>query len=251
MLSIKTIKSKSVNSKQVTRPTSKPISNEALINPYEPFLGIDGRKYEISYKSGLNKNTNCYAFAMGWFTAATDKYVDYIPGFLAKKKFSFDSIPELIQADLEAVGRKVYEIVYDIPEKLPEGEGYWVKGVMMKREGKMPEFHIMRKDPRSGRWIHKMGWEYPPKLVIRNTEFKDKTDVVMEQMKASGIDLLGMSKEDVMGIAAMMFPKEYYTGQTVTKNEYETNDSADYISLVEGEERRVFDVLWAMRISEP
>lgn len=251
MLNINTIKRKSVNSKLVTRTTSKPISKETLINPYEPFLGTDGRKYEISYKSGLNKTTNCYAFAMGWFTAATDKYVYYIPGFLCKKKFSFDHIPELIQADLETVGRKVYEIVYDIPEKLPEKEGYWVKGVMSKKKGKMPEFHIMRKDPKSGRWIHKMGWEYPPKLVIRNSEFKDKTDVVIEQMKASGINMGGMTREDIIGIAAMMFPKEYYTGVTLTKNEYETDDSAGYIAFTEADEREVFEALWAMRISEP
>ena len=247
MLSIKTIKSRSVNSNQITKTTSKPVSSGKLINPYEPFLGTNGRKYEIAYKSGLNATTNCYAFAMGWFAAATDKYVDYIPGFLAKKPFSFDKIHELIQADLETVGRKVYEILYDIPEKLPDSEGYWVKGVMFKREGKIPEFHIMRKDRKSGRWIHKMGWEYPPKLVIRNIEFKDKMDAAIELM--GGMQDLPI--EEIKELVKMYLPEEVYSGVTVTKNEPESDDSADYISLAEANERQVFETLWAMRISEP
>lgn len=250
MLSKKAIKNRSVTSLQITTTTNKPAETGRLKNPYRPFVGINGRKYEIQYKNPLNKTTNCYAFAMGWQAAASDKYVDYIPGFLAGSKFSFDDIPELIRADLEAVGRTVYEVVYDIPEKLPDGEGYWVK-VVIHTDGEKKEFHIMRKDKKSGRWIHKMGWEYPPKLVVRNTEFKDKIDAVIAEMKAKGINLVGMSKEDIKGIAAMFFSPEYYTGITVVRNEHETNDSADYISFSEAEEQHTYKAVFAMRISEP
>lgn len=250
MLSKKAIKNRSVTSLQVTTTTAKPAETGMLKNPYKPFIGINGRKYEISYKAPLNKTTNCYAFAMGWQAAASDKYVDYIPGFLAGMKFSFDNIPELIRADLEAVDRKVYEVVYDISEKLPDSEGYWVK-IVIRTDGDNSEFHIMRKDKKSGRWIHKMGWEYPPKLVVRNTEFKDKIDAVIEEMKSRGIDLCGMSKEEIKAIAAMFFTPDYYIGITVVKNEPETDDSADYISFSENEEQRTYKVLCAMRISEP
>lgn len=250
MLSKKAIKNRSVKSLQITTTTTKPAETGMLKNPYKPFIGINGRRYEIPYKAPLNKTTNCYAFAMGWQAAASNKYVDYIPGFLAGMKFSFDNIPELIRADLEAVDRKVYEVVYDIPKNLPDSEGYWVK-VVIYTNGDIPEFHIMRKDKKSGRWIHKMGWEYPPKLVVRNTEFKDKIDAVIEEMKSRGIDLCGMSKEDVKGIAAMFFSEEYYTGITVAKNEPETDDSADYISFSENEEQHTYKALCAMRISEP
>lgn len=250
MLSKKAIKNRSVNSLQITTTTSKPAETGRLKNPYRPFIGINGRKYEIQYKNPLNKTTNCYAFAMGWQSAASDKCFDYIPGFLSGMKFSFGNIPELIRADLEAVDRNVYEVLYDIPEKLPDGEGYWVK-IVIYTSGDNQEFHIMRKDKKSGRWIHKMGWEYPPKLVVRNTEFRDKVDAVIAEMRAKGINLTGMSKEDIKGIAAMFFPPEYYTGITVVKNECETDDSADYISFSENEEQHTYKVLCAMRVSEP
>ena len=50
-----------------------------------------------------------------------------VPGFLAGVPYSVYVAEEIVRADLEAVGRKVYEVLYDIPKELPDGEGYWIK----------------------------------------------------------------------------------------------------------------------------
>ena len=245
MINIATIKKRSVKSHQITVTTSKPVPKNEIINPYDPFYGTNGRKYEISYKSGLYKVTNCYAFAMGWQVAADDKYLDYIPGFLAGRHFETELVDELIKADLEAVDRKVYEVLYDIPEVLPDGNGYWIKGVMCY-DRETPDFHIMRKDPKSGRWIHKVGWEAKPKLVVRNCEFKDKIDAALE---IAG--LTEIPREVALRLVSQILPPEQYTGITLVKNMIETDDSAGYMSFADADCKRYFEPLWVMRISEP
>ena len=116
----------------------------------------------------------------------------------------------LVKGDLEQVGRKVYEIIYNVPEKLPEGEGYWIK--FLYRPGKNElSSHFMRKDKKSGRWIHKMGWNAPPKVCIRNIDFEG----------------------------------------WIIKSEIEKDDSAGYISISQSEGVKKYVTLWAMRVSEP
>lgn len=245
MVNAKNLKKRSQTSKQVTVVTNKPVPQEAKVDPYQPFYGVDGKKYVIAFKPNLNTKTNCYAFAMGWAMAADDKYSDYIPGFLCGKSFEYEWIVDLIKEDLEAVGRKVYEIVYDIPESLPDGEGYWVKGVMCY-EGEHPKFHIMRKDKNSGRWIHKMGWEYPPKVVVKKTEFKDKLDVVIEM---AGLQMF--RKEVILDVVRQNFPPHMYKGKELIRSEIETDDSAPYVAYTGDDTTLTFEPLWAMRISEP
>ncbi|MBR3614342.1 MAG: hypothetical protein IKL55_04095 [Clostridia bacterium] len=202
---------KSIGSNQITVVTNKlPEISITEINPYEPFKGEDGNTYSIEYDNRLNGYTNCYAFAMGWLVEADNKYDDYIPGFLVGKPFSVENSANLVKADLEQVGRKVYEIIYNVPKQLPDGDGYWIK--FLYRPGKNDlSSHFMRKDKKSGRWIHKMGWYTSPKVCVRNLEFGDK----------------------------------------IVKCEIETNDSAGYISYSQSEGVKKYVTLWAMRVSEP
>lgn len=210
-MDIRRIEKSSVASNQITFMSKNAVSKDDCINPYEPFKGVDGNTYLIGYDSKLNNCTNCYAFAMGWREPAHNKYDDYLPGFLAGKPYSLENSARLVKEDLEKVGRKVYEILYDLPEELPEGEGYWIKFLYSPKKGALSA-HFMRKDKKSGRWIHKMGWEMPPKVCVRNLE---------------------------------------YTGVALTKSEIETYDSAGYTSINERDEITEYEVMWAMRISEP
>lgn len=172
-MDIRELKECSVESSQITFLTQKFITTSKCINPYEPFKGVDGNTYLIEYDSKLNSYTNCYAFAIGWRVPAQNKYDDYVPGFLAGKPYSLENSASLVKADLEKVDRKVYEILFNIPKELPEGDGYWIKFLCNPTKGELSA-HFMRKDKKSGRWLHKMGWKKPPSVCEMGeiTEYK-------------------------------------------------------------------------------
>ena len=245
MLDNAKLKKNSVKSNSVTFETKKVAPVEACINPYLPFKGTNGKSYLIGYEARLIQTTNCYAYALGWRYPAKDKYQDYIPGFLTGKPYSLRSIPNLVKADLEAVGRKVYEVVYDIPDNLPEGEGYWIKCMHCEEKGD-EGIHFMRKDTKSGRWVHKMGWEMPPKVCVRNLEFRDKKEALFDMPQLKEIP-----RDTAESILQMMFPREMYTGVVLVRSELESSDAADYTAFSEEDEIFLYKTKWAMRISEP
>lgn len=239
------LKKHSVGSEMITFVTPNAVPLEKCINPYAPFKGIDGKNYVIGYEESLNTVTNCYAFAMGWRVAASNNYDDYVPGFLTGRTYSATNCDHIVKCDLEAVGRKVYEILYDIPKELPDGDGYWIKFLNCPQKGDL-ESHFMRKDKKSGRWVHKMGWKMPPKVCVRNLEFKSKKDLIMEMPEMRGIP-----RDIIESTLKMMFPMEMYTGQELVRSELETDDSADYVSLPERGAPITYKAMWVMRISEP
>lgn len=245
MLEVVKLKKNSVGSGSVTFATNKSVPTEDCVNPYAPFFGVDGKKYIIGYDQRLNTTTNCYAFAMGWRVPAKNKYDDYVPGFLAGMKFSIENSAKIVKADLEAVGRTVYEILYEIPEELPDGDGYWIKFMYCPEKTEL-DAHFMRKDKKSGRWIHKMGWEMPPKVCVRNLEFKDKKEALLESP-----ELKGTPKDIAESVLKTMFPKHMYTGIVLARSEIETVDSADYLAFSDAEVLMNYKTMWAMRISEP
>lgn len=245
MLDSVRLKKNSIKSNSVTFETKKKSPVEACVNPYLPFIGTDGKNYLIGYEERLNKTTNCYAYAAGWRCPARDKTKDYLPGFLTSNPYSVENLVNLVKGDFEAVGREVYEVIYDIPEHLHDGEGYWIKALYCSEEGP-GGIHFMRKDKKSGRWIHKMGWEMPPKVCVRNLEFRDKKEALfdMPQMK-------GVPRDAAEALLRMMFPKELYTGLILSKSEIETCDSANYIAFDEKDRILTFEAMWVMRVSEP
>lgn len=245
MLDSKKLRRNSVKSSAITFVTKKKAPVEKLVNPYAPFVGTDGKTYLIGYEERFVKTTNCYAFAAGWKCSANDKYRDYVPGFLTGMPYSVWNLANIVKADFEAVGRKVYEVIYDIPEHLIDGDGYWIKALHCTAKGD-EGIHFMRKDKKSGRWIHKMGWEMPPKVCVRNSEFKDKKEALfdMPQMKE-------FPREQAEMVLQMMFPRDVYSGVILQKNEIETIDSAGYTAINEDDEIMRYDALWVMRVSEP
>lgn len=245
MLDISKLKKRSVKSNMITFTTNKAVPNEPTVNTLAPFKGVDGKNYLIGYDKKSYETTNCYAFAMGWQLAATNRYDDYVPGFLAQKPYSVALAEKLVREDLEKLGRTVYEVVYDVPKQLPDGEGYWIKFLECPEKGDLGA-HFMRKDKKSGRWVHKMGWALPPKVVVRNLEICDKLEYVMKQY-----NIVGFSREEVINMISPFLSKEVYTGKMLVRSEIETDDSADYISFTEDDRLETYKTVWAMRVSEP
>ena len=216
-----------------TQETSIPMSKMPVVWPGDPFEGADGKKYILLVDPKQNQNRNCYAYAMKWPLSGHRCLGEYIPGFLAGLPFNIEKIEELVRADLKAVKREVYEVVYDIPDVLPYGEGYWVKALYCERT---EDFHFAMKDPNSGRWIHKMGWEMPPKVFIRNTIYVSRFE--------------GVPREIEIESDKIVKPRQYEP-VSVIGSCVETRDSAGYVAWDEDDFLSYYKPLWVMRIAEP
>lgn len=239
----------SINIRNVTHITDDvKVSRGKLIDPYQPFFGVDGKAYRISYPDALCMNTNCYSFAMGWRVKGI-KGRDYHPGFLINRRYSsIDEVLDLVQADLKACRRQVYEIIWDtaIPDQLPnDKEGHWVKALWCPERG-LTSLHFMVKDPNSGRWLHKMGWEYRPKVVTRLVSYMNDKEAL--QKYAFGSDY---SKEEMDIAMQLLFGSKGPIGVLPTEIIVEPDDNHDYLSITAENLLATYHPLWVMRIADP
>ena len=229
-----------------TEQTQEPITKGNLVLPGDPFLGVDGNTYKVIYDPLLNTRGNCYAFAMGWTTTGHRECGDFFPGFLARKPFNIEEMEALVRADMDAVKRKVWDVKYagDIPEELPHVEGsYWIKAF----QGEEPnDFHFAMKEPKSGRWIHKLGWETAPKVLVRNTGYMTHKEQVMGTKALKDKDATMMS-----AFLDAFIPEGLRDSVIVTSNQVETNDAAGFEAWTEQNRLRYYKPLWVMRVSEP
>lgn len=193
------------------------------------FKGTDGRWYKFVVDKYQG---NCYAFALGTFYNAPHTGY-YIPGFLENKvPHSINEYVDLIKEDLAALDRRVHEVIFsdDIPEQLPKAapNTYWVK-VMFKVDG-YNHFHFARLDELSGRWIHIVGWENPPKVLMRNLEHEDVFYKTQKQLIDDGIiDTCGMTEKQFIEKAREFANfRGICTLPSVTKSKYETDAKASY-----------------------
>ena len=234
--------------KNLVHRTKSSMPKGDTVNPYAPFEGLDGLTYQISYPDELNETTNCYAFALG-LRAKGNPQRDYIPGFLA----GYNGLPKdgteleaRVVADIEKLGRKVLEVIHasDIPEHLPKAKvgTVWIKALVGECiEG---DIHFMVKNEESGRWIHKMGWTMPPKVVVRNLEMKNDVELLCERDPSY--------KEIVNMLGGIEFVKSFFSsGSVLAKSELESCDDGAYFAIPDFEdELKTYKPLWVMRISE-
>ena len=228
-------------------PTGVALDNP---NPCHPFMGKDGKWYKLIAPTGVY---NCYLFAMGWIINAPNTGYG-VPGFLSG---TMPQTPEdflnFMVDDLAKVGRKAYELYrsYDIPEVLPPATPgtYWVK-IFFRDSEDISTYHIARKDEVSGRWIHKLGWEAPCKVICENLEFGRLTGALL--------DLYPNLRE-----IASKIPKEYletYIARInlppvlgITKSRWEEKDNASYFaynSETNPDKFLEFHPEWVLRIDE-
>lgn len=215
-------------------------------NPADKFLGKDGKWYTIGFPSDL---FNCYLFAMGWTVKAKNSGYG-IPGFLVGKlPRNQEEIKEYIIEDLAAVGRKVHEILSEdeIPEELPAAEKgtYWVK-IYFYNEG-IGSFHIARKDEQSGRWVHKLGWTAPCKVICDNLELGTDYDAIIEENPELKSLLKTIPRE-----MFMQYASEFgHIG--IVKSRWEDRDNAIYKAYDSEKSPNDFITFvpkWVMRIDE-
>ena len=218
-------------------------------DPTLPFQGKDGNWYKIIFPEG---KYNCYLFAMGWGCSAPNSGYG-IPGFLVGRiPRDVEEIKELIIKDLNAVNRKVYEIYEkdEIPEYLPEANPgtYWIKVYFSDKES-IGSFHVSRKHEESGRWLHKMGWEAPAKVVCDNYEI------------GYILDHISPKHEEIKAVLEM-YPKELiqaFANQLnipimgITKSKWQDGDDKDYKAYSPDENPKGFTIYrpeWVMRVDE-
>lgn len=247
MIKVEMLKKKTVTASQFTFRTNKKVPEGNLVNFNCPFYGKDGNRYILPYPEDLTSNTNCYAFALGWRLKGKPGK-DFIPGLASGMEYDTKKIVDLVSSDLDAVGRQSLEVVYDIPTELPDGEGYWIKCLQDPIEP--TELHFQMKDKKSGRWLHKVGWDFSPKVVVRNLELKPKIDLIIETTELFGPT---MDRNMVIGMLKGMFPPMMYEGYQIVRSKIEWADNAPYYAfnpLVDPNNFIIYKPLWAMRISD-
>lgn len=238
---------KTVPTSNFTFRSNKPVTGDKLVDFDCPFWGKDGKKYILPYPGNLFHYTNCYSFVMGWRLKG-ERGKDFIPGFVTERKYNIGRIVELVTSDMEAVGRRVLEVVYDIPLELPEKEGYWIK--CLEDPEMDGDVHFQMKDKKSGRWLHKVGWDFAPKVVVRNLELRPKIDSILETIDMFSHD---MDRNFAIRMLKSRFPPMIYEGMDLVRSELEAEDNAPYYAfnpLKNSNEFIVYKPLWAMRISE-
>lgn len=206
--------------------------NESNPNPMATFKGVDGKWYKFIVSPYVG---NCYAFALGIiYDARHSGY--YVPGFLVERyPLKNEEVIGLITKDLEVLGRKVHEVIYtdDIPEVLPKAEPntYWIKIMFGSDE---MDFHTARFDELSGRWIHILGWQNPPKVFMRNLEIGKNLDDQLRFLISSGeFSLSTDMPEDMFITCAKQFAKSAGIKPTpfVIRSEYEDCPAASYFAF--------------------
>lgn len=249
-MKIEKAKNTTSKTRNLVHPTNKPMPKDECVNAYAPFEGKDGRTYEISYPANLNECTNCYAFSLG-IRAKGDPRRDYFPGFLSGYPLCFEIANDLegrVRGDLAALGRTVFEVIYagDIPAHLPKAESgsVWIKALQSpsKEEG----IHFMVKNEASGRWIHKLGWFSPPKVVVRNLEVRSDFEAVLQmypEYRARLVELGPEGEAFIRGMCGNLY--------SLASSRLEDEDNGPYWSFPENAtELEEYKVLWVMRISE-
>jgi len=234
----RTIKPVGLPEKQITILNQRVQGNR--INPYQPFLGVDGQVYEIDWKP----EGNCYSYALRTEYPDSQTKKSFSPGVIAGKTYKPEKIKSLIIADLKKQNRIIYEVVDEIPKELPKGEGYWIKCFIA--EGNR-DFHFALKDPKSGRWLHKIGWIKSPSLMMRNTRVEGTKEILLRlaKMQKSG----ALFAEGTINFFLMQMGTPLIT---VLENVIEDDDSSDYLGVISTEEKPVlYKAVFAMRISEP
>lgn len=214
-----------------------------IIDTSAPFYGENRRVYRISYQETLIPHTNCYSYAMGWRSTGT-RGKDYNPGFITGQKCTgIDDLEQLVKSDLEAVGRKSIETLRSIPQHLPKPqEGYWIKALYCKKKGPK-SIHFMVKDNKSGRWLHKVGWENPPTLVTKLVGYTTDRDLLL----ASDV-LKEYSKEEVEAALHMFFADGGSGGIIPIKTIIEETDNDIYLYVSRNNLLYTYYPIWAMRI---
>lgn len=190
-------------------------------NPTFPFQGLNNRWYKIGVPDG---HYNCYLFAMGWPFSTPNLEVG-LPGVLSTMSIpsSKDAIVDFITSDLAQAGRDVHEVIMgqDIPERLPKAKPstYWVKIYFVGED--LSSFHISRKDEVSGRWVHKLGWTEPPKVICDNLEFKGWYELITMYYP----DFSKYPPEELESLTKVMNLPLY---GSITKSRWESRDNAGY-----------------------
>lgn len=219
-------------------------------NPVGPFMGKNGKWYKIVLQNSFP--SNCYLTAMRWITPVKNNLYG-VPGFLVGRvPFTVEEFKDFIVQDLNVCDRHVHEIIEGdvIPEVLPVAERgtYWVK-VYFENDN-ISSFHIAFKHEESGRWIHKLGWEAPVQVVMRNIEYYCPYDELIKDPQFSKF-YHHMSKSEFISFCLSMGLHEMAGG--VSKSTWEDKDNAPYFSYspdTNPDGFRIFKPSFVMRIDK-
>lgn len=118
------------------------------------------------YSEEIQKNTNCYAYALG-ITYPDFKRDFYYPGFTQNLNYKdAQSMIKCIEKDLTRLGLKFRTTACD-EFPIPDYDEYIIKAFLSNKTEQMPngDFHFARRLP-NGKWSHKLGWLDDPCIIV-------------------------------------------------------------------------------------
>lgn len=205
---------------------------------------------QLNWMTKLFEHANSYAFASGWRCKAVTK-TEFVPGFLKgnplRRHASLknpNTVAKFVKSDFRMSKRKVYETIFDIPEHLPEAEEgtYWIKALCCM-ETEVPILHFMRKDNKTGLWLHKADWKLCPDVVKRIVAYTDEKELLLK----SGI-YSSDSPEEVERAINILFPEGTPRKIIPTQLALELDDNSGCQLIGEFGSFTKYTPLFAMRV---
>ncbi len=123
------------------------------------------------------KSINCYAYSLGIMYNA-ESWIRHSPGYTQRIRYQGISPEELmrnVKTDLKNL--KIMFRCIGLGEEIElNSNEYLVKVFYTPPNSRLlcGDFHFIRKDPKTGKWFHKMGWYNQPCLVRLDNDYKKK-----------------------------------------------------------------------------
>lgn len=123
------------------------------------------------------KSINCYAYSLGIMYNAED-WIKHSPGYTERIRYEGISPQELIRnVKTDLSNLKIVFRCFELGEQIElNSNEYLVKVFYTPKNARLScgDYHFIRKDPKTGKWFHKMGWYNQPCLVKLDNNHKKR-----------------------------------------------------------------------------
>lgn len=146
---------------------------KSIINSSKLFK--NGRPNKLD--ENTTKSTNCYAYSLG-IMYNSESWIRHSPGYTQKIRYQGISPEELMRnVKIDLKNLKIIFRCIGLGEKVELNPNeYLVKVFYAPPNSRLlcGDYHFIRKDPKTGKWFHKLGWHNQPCLVKLDNDYKKK-----------------------------------------------------------------------------
>lgn len=150
----------------------------------------DGKPVPLS--RDITLSINCYAYSLGILYCKSGS-INHIPGYTAEKPYKGISPIELMQnIELDLINLRIPYRRIELDETVNLKEREYLVKVFYAPPNQFldgADFHLIRKDNKTGLWFHKLGWFNQPSLTqLDNDQKKESLGYEPETITCRGYD---------------------------------------------------------------